>query len=545
MEPTVGTTLLTNGRIVDGTGAPAHPGHVLLEDDRIAEVLRGEERPGADRVIDVGGRAIAPGFVDMHSHSDFGVVHPQHEHLTASFLEQGVTSVVAGNCGISPAPVRDETLPRLERFASIAIDRPLDWGWHRFDDYLERLAAARPAVNVAQLVGHSTVRYAGSDARRGPLSSADARRCLELTAASFEQGACGLSFGLGYDPGMYSPLEELEAFMRVAEAHDKTVTVHLKAYSRLSPTYPLTELRPHNLRALREMLELAARTGARLQVSHFIFVGRAAWPTARAALDMVDEARRRGLDVAFDAFPYTCGNTTVNVTLPYWFLALGPEGYRSRWARLRLRAELTVGYRLAGMDFGDFQVMEIGAPEWRSLEGRSLASIAALWGMHPVDALLRISERTDGGALMLIHGYSGDRAEHGPIRDVITHEACLFETDAIVRSHGWPNPAAVGTFPKILGDYVRARGRLGLEEAVARMTSRSFARFGITDRGVLARGKRADVVVFDPDTVADTPPTAGRPAARPRGIDRVFVNGVEAVTDGAYRPGVRAGRVLR
>ncbi|HJL16462.1 MAG TPA: amidohydrolase family protein [Sandaracinaceae bacterium LLY-WYZ-13_1] len=538
------TTLLRNATLVDGTGAPAAPGHLLLDGDTIADVLRGDQAPDADRVLDVEGRVVAPGFVDMHSHADFSVVNPDHERLMAAFLEQGVTSIVAGNCGISPAPARERTLPRLKRFASIAIDAPLAWDWKGFDGYLGRLEAARPAVNVAQLVGHSTLRYAGSDVRRGPLSSADTRRCLDLTAAAFEQGACGLSFGLGYDPGMFSPLEELEAFMRVAAAHDRTVTVHLKAYSKLSPTYPLTELRPHNLRALREMLDLARRTGARLQISHFIFVGRAAWPTASRALAMVDAARRDH-DVAFDAFPYTCGNTTVNVTLPYWFLAMGAEAYRSRWARMRLRAELSIGYRLAGMAWSDFQVMEIGVPEWRDLEGLSLEAIARRWKQHPVDALLRISERTDGGALMLIHGYSGDRAGRGPIEDVLSHEACLFETDAIVRSHGWPNPAAMGTFPKILGDHVRRRGRLRLEEAVRRMTGDSVARFGLTDRGVLARGKRADVVVFDPDVIEDTPPGPSRPAGRPEGIDRVFVNGVEAVTEGRYRSGVRAGRVLR
>lgn len=537
------STLLKNASILDGTGAPAEPGHLLMRGDTIEAVVRGEA-PSADVVVDIAGRAVAPGFVDMHSHSDFAVAHEDHEPLIRAFLEQGVTSIVAGNCGISPAPCRSETLEDLKSFASIAIDEPLAWKWRGFDEYLGKLEEARPAVNVAQLVGHSTVRYAGSDTRRGAMTSRDLERCLELEAAAFDQGACGVSFGLGYDPGMYSPLEELEAFMRVAAKHERTVTVHLKAYSRLSPTYPLSEWRPHNLRALREMLELTAKTDARLQISHFIFVGTAAWPTAREALQMVDDARR-SRDVAFDAFPYCCGNTTINVTLPYWFLAMGPRAYRSRSARLRLRAEMAIGYRLAGLSLDQFQVMEIGAPEWRALEGLTLTEIGQKWNVHPLDALLRISERTDGGALMLIHGYSGDRNERGPISDVITHDACLFETDAIVRRNGWPNPAAVGTFPKVLGDYVRGRRRLSLEQAVARMTSESCARFGITDRGVLAKGKKADVVVFDPETIADTPPRAGQPAARPTGIDRVYVNGVEVVTDGAYHEGVRAGRVLR
>lgn len=541
------STLLTNGRVVDGTGAPASEGWVHVEGAAIAAVGRAHEpAPPADRVLDVGGRVIAPGFVDMHSHSDFLLADAGHDALMRAFLEQGVTTVVAGNCGLSPAPCRTATRHRLERLASIIVDTPLAWSWSSMGEYLALLETSRPAVNVAQLVGHGSARYAGCEAERGPLEPADLAASVAAAARALDEGACGVSFGLGYDPGMYSPLEELVEFSRAAAARDKPVTVHLKAYSWLSPTYPLLSTStPHNLRALDEMLDVAARADARLQVSHFIFVGRRTWPTARAALDRIDAARRAGLDVMIDAFPYTCGNTTINVTLPYWFLALGPAGYRSRAARLRLRAEAEIGYALVGFGWHDFQVMEMGVPEWAGLAGLSIAEIARRWRVHPVDALLTISERTDGGALMLIHGYSGDRAGHGPIREVLTHEACLYETDALVRSDGWPNPAAKGTFPKILADQVRRDRALGLEDAIRRMTSASLARFGITDRGRVAKGQAADLVVFDPDAIRDVPPGPRRPAGRPEGIDRVYVNGVEVVAAGARVGDARAGRVLR
>jgi N-acyl-D-amino-acid deacylase len=543
--PAVERRLLRNARVIDGTGAPAFAGHVLLEGDRIGAVFReGEALPEAAAEIDVAGRAVTPGFIDMHSHVDFLLPVEEQADIMRCMLEQGVTTVVAGNCGISPAPIQPGRRERVAAAAALMIERPLDWGWRSMGEYLGRVESARPAVNVAQLVGHGTLRHAGADTVRGRLGEADLGRCLDEARRALAEGACGLSFGLGYDPGMYSPLEELREFSRVAAAAGKPVTVHLKAYSRLSPCYPLADLRAHNLRALREMLGVAAAAGARLQVSHLIFVGRSTWASAPRALEMIDRARRDGQDVAFDAFPYTCGNTTIHAPLPYWFLALGPAAYRSRLARARLRLEVEIGFRLVGFRYDDFQVMEIAVPEWQELNGLTVAEIAARWRISPFDAMLRIAERSVGAALMLFHSYSGDRDGRGPIDDVIAHPACLYETDAIIRSKGWPNPAAVGTFPKILGDHVRRRRRLGLEEAVRRMTSASAARFGLRDRGVLAAGCAADLVVFDPERVDDTPPRAGAAAGRPVGIAHVFVNGEPVVDDGGYRAGARSGRVL-
>ncbi|MFK7988860.1 MAG: amidohydrolase family protein [Sandaracinaceae bacterium] len=539
------TTRLVGGRIVDGSGAPAFDGNVVIEDGRILSVERAGSAAGApvDRTVALEGRVVAPGFIDMHSHADFLVPNADNDDLMRAFLEQGVTTIVAGNCGISPAPCQSVTLARHQRLSEIAVDRPFDWSWRGMGEYLEALDEAGLAVNVAQLVGHGSARFASSQCERGDLGQ-DLESALDAARRALDEGSCGLSFGLGYDPGMYSSLDELEAFARVAARADKPVTVHLKAYSWLSPTYPLASTwEAHNLRALDEMLGVAERAEAALQVSHFIFVGRRTWATAARALERIDTARARGQDVMIDAFPYTCGNTTINVTLPYWFLAMGPAAYRSRTARTRARIETELGYRLVGLGWEDFQVMSIGVPEWEPLNGLSLGAIARRWNMRAFDALLAISERSDGGALVLIHGYSGDRAGQGPIRDVLTHEACLYETDAIVRSEGWPNPAAVGTFPKILADQVRRDGALRLEEAVRRMTGASAARFGLDDCGTIAAGRAADLVVFDPNTVSDVPPGPGRPAERPVGIDRVFVNGQEVVTDGVASP-LRAGRVL-
>ncbi len=540
------STLLRSGRIVDGSGGPSFPGHVLIRGDRIVAILReGDATPETAHEVDATGCVIAPGFIDMHSHADWQLPLDDHPECLSVMLEQGVTTVVGGNCGISPAPLRRETLGRLHDFASIARDGPFDYDWESFADYLEQMDRGRPALNLAELVGHSTLRYAGSDSVRGTMPERELSKCLDRLRQSLEEGACGLSFGLGYDPGMYSSLEELEAFCEVAAEADVTATVHLKAYSSISPCYPLTTPEAHNVRALREMLEVARKTGVRLQLSHLIFVGRRSWPSAEKCLQMVDAARRDGLDIMIDAFPYTCGNTTIHAPFPYWFLEAIPAAYQSRLARMRLRVELELGFRLAGFVYSDFQVMDAGVEGWEELSGLTIDEIAHEWKTSPFDAMLKLAERSRGAATMLFHSYSGEPENHHAMETVLRHEACLFETDVIVKRGGHPNPAALGTFPRILGPLVREHRLFDLETAVHRMTGASADRFGIRDRGVLASGKAADVVVFDAERITDTPPEGKQPAGGPLGIEHVFINGEHAVKAGAYQPGVRAGQVIR
>ena len=540
------TTLLRNGTIIDGSGSPGFPGHVLLRSDRIGAVVRaGQPEPEADVTIDVGGSVIAPGFIDMHSHIDWVVPLERHPALLSCLLEQGVTTAVAGNCGTSPAPIRPETVGRLGQLSQVCTDGPFDYEWRSFGEYLDWLEPRGLAVNMAELVGHAAVRYFATETGRGPLSSDELGRCLDEVRRAFDEGACGLSFGLGYDPGMYSPLEEIEAFCRVAAERGRPATVHLKALSKISPCYPVTSFGAHNVRALREMLSIARETGVSLQLSHFIFVGRTSWPTAARCIEMVDEARSQGLDVMIDAFPYPFGNTTVNVLFPYWFLRQIPRAYESRWAKLRLRVEMAAGFKLVGFGPADMQVMNAGVDGLEELDGRFIDDVAREWGQTSLEVLLRLSKESSGATTILFHGYSGAADDESALESVLAHEACLFETDAIVRSEGYPNAASLGTFPRLLGPLRRDRGLFTLEQAVRRMTSASAQRFGLVDRGTVEEGRIADIVVFDESTIADTPPRGREAPGRPTGIEHVFLGGDHVVADGRYDGSARAGRVLR
>ncbi len=540
------SVLIKNATIVDGTGAPPFSGHVLIDGSSIAGIAGADSLlPSADVVVDASGMVVSPGFIDMHSHSDWTLPLPDHDIPLACLVEQGVTTIIGGNCGFSPAPFTEKTrrARNAEQF-NLLSDRPLSFEWQTFGEYMDFVAKARPIVNCANLAGHASIRLAAADAPRGALSAHEMARCRELMHEAFDAGACGISFGLGYEPGMYSPISEIEAFCRVAAKAGKLVTVHLKALSRVSPTYSPFYPFAHNVRALREMLAVARRTGVKLQISHLIFVGRRSWPTAEKCIGMIESEQRRGVDVMFDAFPYTCGNTTINAVLPYWFLARLPDAYGSRWARARLKVELAVGFRLVGFSFRDLQVMDAGAREWESLNGMRVDELARLWQISPYDAILKLSRVTAGNAVMLLHTYSGAPGNEAVLDRVLTHASCLFQTDAFYRYGGYPNPAAMGTFPRLLGSYVRRRPLMTMEAAIHRMTGASAERFSINDRGVLQKGKAADIVVFDMETIDDAPPEGKAPAGRPKGICHVWINGVQAVRDGRYVDGVRAGKPL-
>lgn len=541
----MGTTILKNGKIIDGLGNRPFVGHVFIKDDQIEAVMKESETlPPADMLIDASDCTIAPGFIDMHSHADWVLPSPKHPQLLNCLLEQGITTIVAGNCGISPAPVNHERLHSLEwhNVASVCLDEPLNYTWCSIGEFLDNIETLHPVLNVAQLVGHGAIRNSVAITPNRPMNSNELETCLDELRYAFDQGACGLSFGLGYSPGMYSPIEEVKAFCLAAKTSNKLVTVHLRSYAKISRLYsPKILSKPHNLRALQEMLNIARQTGLKLQVSHIMFAGRKTWPTAEDFIRMIDDAYREGIDVMVDAYPYTFGNTSIDVLLSPEFIATMPASFRSKGAHMKLHCGNEIGFRILGTSYEDWQLMDAAIEGWEDLSGLTVPAIAGKRNTSPLNIVLTLSETSQGAASMLCHALSNEQI----LEHILSHDLCLFETDAIIKSKGYPNPAALGTFPKILGHYVRDRKLFSIEKAVQRMTSASAKRFGIKDRGILEPGKAADIVVFNSETVSETPSTGGKPAGRPTGIQHVFVNGTQVVEHGEYIGSVRAGQVLR
>jgi N-acyl-D-amino-acid deacylase len=393
--------------------------------------------------------------------------------------------------------------------------------------------------NLVNLAGHGTTRTSIRGYDPTPLNPEEMKELLFLLEEAMDEGAFGVSLGLQYEPGIFAELDELTQIAELVKRKDKTLTVHLKAYSSLSGTYPL-ELygRSHNLLAIEDMLRLARETGVRLQISHLIFVGSRTWDTCEEALDLIDSAIAEGVDVRFDTYAYHCGTSVINVFMPEWFLANVPEAFDSRVSLLRLRAETTLIEKLLGFGYGDIQVTNTRHPSLEQYNGMFLSDIAAERGMSPFETYLEVARKSEGRARVLNHRYSN----LDNLKLMMQHPASLFMTDATPAPTGVQNPGAYGNFPRFF-QYAREFGLLSLEECVHKMSGASAQRFGLRDRGLLAEGAAADIAVFDWETVQDNN-TRALTDQKPTGIEHVFINGRRVMAEGRVDSGALAGKVL-
>jgi N-acyl-D-amino-acid deacylase len=546
--------LIRNGMIVDGTGREGFKGSVHVVGDRIKAVfsqnaVEADEIESAEvgDIIDAEGLVVSPGFIDCHSHFDWVLPLRHHQEFLFPLIEQGITTVITGNCGFSPAPVNEDSKNLIRYFSDILVSEPFSYNWRGMDEFLDYLESTGGLLfNNAQLVGHGTVHLeAVRDLKRspGPKESAEMMTLLE---EAFDSGAFGLSFGLMYPPGLFSTKRDLMAMARATSDNGRILTVHTRALSKYSGSYPITPFlgKPHNLRALEEILSIGLETGARLQISHFIFAGRKSWTTAQKAVRMVEDARKKGLEVMWDIYPHFCGNTYLAVFLPAWFAENLTYNLENRRAIRRLKFELYVAKFLVGFNMSDIQIMDAGYPAGEKYNRLNLVEIARQEGIDPVEAMLKIIKESQGKALQLTYGYSGDDGNEQLIEKLMANKLCLFETDTILRSSGFPNPASYGAFPRILGRFVRDKKTLSLGDAISRMSGKTARWMGIAQRGEIKPGYFADLVLFNPQTIADNT-TIKETAKRPTGVEKVFINGQLVVDKGSYLKDKKYGRVLR
>jgi N-acyl-D-amino-acid deacylase len=530
-EPVV----LRGGLVVDGSGARARMADVLIDGGRIQAI--GDVDANVGRTVDCAGKIVAPGFVDAHSHMDFFAASDD-PHYFDSFTAQGVTTFVGGNCGFSPFGFSPATRYRglLENSLFKAGRDRLEW--NRFCEYRQLVETMGLTHNFVQLAGHGATRTSLSGFEARALSAREYEEMLDILDGEMSDGAAGVSFGLQYKPGVFAKLDELDDVARLVARRGKLLTVHAKAYSCFSGTYPPVPFgRAHNLKAIDDMLGLARRTGARLQFSHLIFVGSRTWDTVDEALDLFDTAIADGVDVCFDMFPYGCGATLLNTLLPEWFMAKMPGSLSEPIARARLWLEAEIGFRLVGFGYPQIQITNAACAEYSEHNGRFLPDIAARVGKSCFDTMLDILDKSDVEARVLFHDYYSPSI----VTRLMQHPAAIFASDSWPEPGGHQNPAAFGTFPRFLR-IARETGTITLEEAVHKMTAAAARRFGLTDRGVLEEGFAADVTVFDWEQVRDHANETND--APPTGIQHVFVNGTPLLVDGALTSGASPGRLL-
>jgi len=503
------SVILEGGTVYDGTGAAPQPADVGLRGDRVAAVgdLSAAE---AERRIDVTGLAVAPGFIDTHSHatsSSWERSDIRQRPLAESYLRQGVTTAMGGQDGGSPLPI---------------------------GDYLSRLEEAGAAINIGLFVGHGTVRgHVMGAVDRAP-TDAERERMRALVQQAMEDGAFGLSSGLEYTPGTYAETDELIDLARVTAPYKGLYISHIRDEGgRL-------------LESVEEVIQVAEGADVAGQVTHHKVVGPDRWGNSAASLQRIERARSRNVDVTSDVYPYAASSTGLTILFPSWSREGGSAALKDRLndpeARPRIRDAIT--RHVNAERGGDPSTIVLSRCAWNAaLDGKSLADVLAERGRTvtvEAAAELAIDLQAQGGCRVVLHSMAEE-----DVRRIMQHPTSMIASDGGIPAPGVgaPHPRSYGTFARVLGHHVREEGVLSMREAIHKMTGLPARRLALADRGVLQEGAIADVTVFDPATIIDHA-TFADPHQFASGVQHVFVAGEAVLRDGAVT-GARPGRVLR
>ena len=479
-------TVIRNATIIDGTGAERFTGDVTVEDGHISEV--GSSSSAAAVEVDATGLVLAPGFVDVHTHDDGALL--QHPDM-AFKISQGCTSVVVGNCGFSaiPAVPGENTLDLSGVQAN----------WSDLDGYRQNVENSGPALNAMMLVGHNTIRSLEMGNERRAPNDQELERMQQHVELAMEQGACGFSTGLVYRPGRWSDTDEILELAKIVAPFDGIYATHMRNEN------------DHLLEAVDEALEIGTKAGVAVQISHHKAAGKRNWGKVEESLAKVDAAVAEGAEVTLDVYPYTAGSGP----MVQYFDIDNPN------------PELAQAIQLAS------------CPAFRHYEGRMLVDIAAELGITAPEAVRHVLTAPDGKKTICIQHVM----DEGDVVSNLRHDRVMIGSDGLPDLTGRPHPRLFGTFPRVLGRYVREQGVVDLENAVRRMTSLSCDVHGLSGRGRITEGNWADLVLFDPDVVIDVA-SYEDPKRESVGIRNVWVNGHLAFDNGVHTR-VGSGNVLR
>jgi N-acyl-D-aspartate/D-glutamate deacylase len=529
-RPDVDDLLIRGGHVIDGTGAPGRDADVAVRGDRIVAIEPRSSR-SARRVLDARSLIVAPGLIDIHTHSDFTLpLNPRAE----SKIRQGVTTEVVGNCGFSVAPALPGRVEMLRQY--LASSAPwLTFRESSFADYVATFPAT--SVNVIVQVGHHTLRLMAAGMDERPLTDGERALMTQLLEEALAAGAWGLSTGLFTAPGGYADAAEIHALARVLARHGAAYASHIRDEAN------------HVFEAVREAIDVAEATGVHVQIAHLKLSGIDNWGGATRLLAEIEAARRRGLPVDVDAYPYDTATNPLRNLLPRWVMDGGIPAMLERLGRRDVRTRLREEIARTGLtNFGripSWDVVRIAvAPHLPEHAGRTLGDIARSRGVEPFDAVCDFIVTDRGETRILITSM-----DEPDVREISRAPWVLAGSDANslavsgVTGQGKPHPRSYGTHARLLGPWVRDLKLFTLESAVHKTTGGAARALGLTDRGVLRPGFRADVTVFDPARLADQS-TYPEPHRYATGVSTVIVNGA-VVIDGGDHTGALPGRVLR
>jgi N-acyl-D-amino-acid deacylase len=537
--------IIKGGSVVDGSGRPATSTDLAIKDEKIVKIGKLQSEP-SDCKIDASGKIVAPGFIDMHAHSDFTLLANPFSY---SKIHQGITTEVVGNCGMSMAPFDRRRLKDVQQYlGAFLFGQRYAWDWSSVEEFLQTLEKKRIGVNVVQLIGHGTVRVSVMGFEPRAPTDTELRAMKNLVAQGMKDGAAGMSSGLIYPPGCFAEVSELVELGKVVAQFHGIYTSHIRSES------------DKLLDAIRETISIAEQAQLPAHISHLKAVGKRNWGRSLQALELIDGARQRGLDVTADQYPYPAGSSVLRQTLPPWCLEGGTDALAERLRNSNTRAKirhdietntLSVDHETCagwenvidscGLENIILSYTEHG-PD-KHLEGKSLAQMSKETGKDPYDIMFDIVANDPNAIMVDFYAHDED------LERIIRHPEVLICTDMWTVAPqgpvtgGTPHPRAYGSFARVLSKYVREERILSLEQAIHRMTGKTAKRVGLPDRGIIAEGAYADLTIFDPETIQDTA-TFESPAQYPNGISYVIVNGKIAVENGRHT-GIAAGKVLR
>lgn len=520
--------LIINARIIDGSGEPAFTGSIGIRGEKIVAV---GDLPEAESstTLNANGMAVSPGFIDIHSHSEFTLLaDPRGEGK----LMQGVTTEISGNCGLSAGPLYGDYFERRKGDLS---ELGQELSWHGIGEFFNILENRGLSLNFATLIGHGNLRGSVVGYTNRKPTAEEMERMKSLLRESMKAGGLGLSSGLIYPPGVYSDTEELIELAKVVKEFGGIYASHMRSES------------DKLLEAITEAIRIGEEAGVPVQISHLKTGGEKNWHKLDGAFELIEAARLRGVDVTADRYPYTASSTDLDAILPSWSYEGGVNAELARLSdpetRERLKNEILAQH--PNEDYWEkVMVASVDTEKSKGFEGKTMAEVAREMGKEPCEALFDflLEEKLRISAI-----YFSMSEEN--LRRILQKPYVMVGSDASARAIngpsrlGKPHPRAFGSFPRVLSKFVREEKVLTIEEAVMKMTSLPAQKLGLKDRGIIKPGGFADLVVFNPERVHDTA-TYTEPYSYPMGIRHVIVNGSVVVRDGAYT-GAKPGKILR
>jgi N-acyl-D-amino-acid deacylase len=540
-------TLIKGGLIFDGTGSEPFEADIGISGDRIAFInkkakvksqspsvtRRGEKSEvSANRVIDAKGLAVSPGFIDTHAHSEFTLLA---DHRAEGKISQGITTEIDGNCGLSAAPLYGEALKQREEDL---MELGIVERWTTFKGYFDILGKGI-ALNFVTLVGHGNLRACVAGYEDKALNNNEIKKMQALLKEALKEGAIGLSTGLIYPPGVYSTTEELMNLFRPSS--------FILRPSRLIYTSHMRSEGDKLLESIEEIIRIGRKAGVNIHISHMKTSGKKNWHKIDNAISLIEEARREGIRITCDRYPYTAASTDLDTILPPWVYEGGmkEELKRLKSSEFQEKIKKEILYEYPEIEYwGTVNIASVSSEKNRWMEGKSIAYIARHEDSETVDIFLKILIEEKLRVSAIFASMNEDN-----LKRFLSLPYVMIGTDSSARStsgptyKGKPHPRGFGSFPRFLGRYVRDNGLISMNEAIHKITMLPAKTFGISKRGVLKKGAFADLVVFDYRKIIDRA-TFDKPFLKPEGIYYVFVNGLSAVWEGELT-GINAGRILK